>query len=142
MKKGRRGSYLLLREKTKPAITHFFAKSFIQDDQRYWLFALKPETGKTHQLRVAMKSLASPVLGDRRYENINEQAAEVTEAIDNNGLNYPERGYLHAYKMCFDLFGKRYEISDPMFVGGSFNLNDHLRDLEIGSMLKLSLIHI
>lgn len=27
-------------------------------------FLLKPETGRTHQLRVAMKSLGAPVLGD------------------------------------------------------------------------------
>ncbi|MFT7186065.1 MAG: tRNA pseudouridine32 synthase/23S rRNA pseudouridine746 synthase [Pseudohongiellaceae bacterium] len=149
MKKGRRGSYLLLREKTNPATTHFFAKSFVQDTQRYWFFVLKPETGKTHQLRVAMKSLASPVLGDRRYEqvleqtadsNANEELAEFSkdglEASEENGTSYPERSYLHAYKMRFDLFGKRYEIIDPSFEGNCFELKAHLNNADIETLLK------
>jgi len=151
MKKGRRGNYLLLREKTNPALTHFFAKSFVQENQRYWLFALKPETGKTHQLRVAMKSLASPVLGDRRYEKVNEQTEEVNKEIigeliegskegnksfDGSNTTYPERGYLHAYKMRFDLFGKRYEIFDPAFNGGCFDLKNHLNNTDIETLLK------
>jgi len=144
MKKGRRGSYLLLREKTNPAFTHFFAKSFVQENQRYWLFALKPETGKTHQLRVAMKSLASPVLGDRRYEKVTEHTNEkVVETlnesaggIDGSNSEYPERGYLHAYKMRFDLFGKRYEICDPAFEGGCFDLKNHLANTDIETLLK------
>ena len=31
------------------------------------LFLLRPRTGKTHQLRVAMKSLGAPILGDALY---------------------------------------------------------------------------
>jgi len=150
MKKGRRGSYLLLREKTNPALTHFFAKSFVQDNQRYWLFALKPETGKTHQLRVAMKSLASPVFGDRRYEQVNEQTSgtkgEISEkAVETSKVDleieegsiatYPERGYLHAYKIRFDLFGKRYDICDPAFKGGCFDLKAHINNTDIEALL-------
>jgi len=137
MKKGRRGSYLLLREKTNPALTHFFAKSFVQNDQRYWLFALKPETGKTHQLRVAMKSLASPVFGDRRYEQIVEELQEEAEGgVEGSKTTYPERGYLHAYKMCFDLLGKRYEITDPAFEGECFDLKAQLENAEIKPLLS------
>jgi tRNA pseudouridine32 synthase/23S rRNA pseudouridine746 synthase len=151
MKKGRRGSYLLLREKNNPALTHFFAKSFVQNDHRYWLFALKPETGKTHQLRVAMKSLASPVFGDRRYETLNEPTNEKNKGtkakeFENSDeqskrdsdfkVTYPERGYLHAYKIRFDLYGKRYDICDPMFVGETFNLKDHLNNAELEPLLK------
>jgi len=144
MKKGRRGSYLLLRDKTNPALTHFFAKSFMQEDQRYWLFALKPETGKTHQLRVAMKSLASPVLGDRRYEKVTEQPSdkivevskESAKELNESNTAYPERGYLHAYKIRFDLFGKRYEICDLAFEGVGFDLKNHLTNTDIESLLK------
>lgn len=160
MKKGRRGSYLLLREKTNPATTHFFAKSFVQDNQRYWFFALKPETGKTHQLRVAMKSLASPVLGDRRYEQVLDQKADeskgdavevlpevshkgldVLEESEENGSSYPERSYLHAYKMRFDLYGKRYEIIDPTFEGDCFELQANLNNVDIESLLKPEELH-
>ena len=123
MKKGRRGSYLLLREKNNPACTHFFTKLLFINDQRYWFFVLKPETGKTHQLRVTMKSLASPVLGDTRYE----QGAEGTQE---------DRGYLHAYKIRFDLFGKRYDICDPNFSGRCFKLKDYLDHNDIKLFLK------
>ena len=133
MKKGRRGSYLLLREKTNPAITHFFVKSFVKDTQRYWFYALKPETGKTHQLRVAMKSLASPVLGDRRYENMND-------ALELNPKPYPERGYLHAYKMRFELYGKRYDITAPAFEGEAFCLKNYLNNAELNTLLNPELL--
>jgi len=106
MQKGRRGSYLITREKSNPAITRFFAKSIVNHNGlRYWFFVLKPDTGKTHQLRVALKSIGSPVLGDERY-----------------GQASADRGYLHAYKMRFELFGKKYEIVDPFFNAREFEL--------------------
>jgi len=117
-------------------LTHFFAKSFVQDEERYWLFALKPETGKTHQLRVAMKSLASPVFGDRRYEQIVEELKEEAGGVEGGNTTYPERGYLHAYKMRFDLFGKRYEITDPAFEGERFDLKAHLENTDIKPLLS------
>jgi len=46
---------------------------------------LQPKTGKTHQLRVAMKSLGSPILGDNLYSG-----------------NQSDRVYLHAYQLEFD----------------------------------------
>ena len=111
MLKGRRGSYLLSRESTNPAVTRFFAmplKNLVEpkilSDSSAWLFVLKPETGKTHQLRVALKSLASPILGDNRY-----------------GGDSADRGYLHAFRMRFELFGKRYDITDPHFNGDAFD---------------------
>ena len=48
-------------------------------------FILQPKTGKTHQLRVAMKSLGSPILGDNLYSG-----------------NQSDRVYLHAYQIEFD----------------------------------------
>lgn len=120
MLKGRRGSFLLSREKTNPAVTRFFAKplsAFLQestralDSKNVWLFILKPETGKTHQLRVALKSLASPIIGDARY-----------------GGEASDRGYLHAFKMRFELFGKRYDITDPYFRGARFDLSTTTKD--------------
>jgi len=123
MTKGRRGSYLLLRDKIKPACTYFFTKSFLLNNERFWFFALKPETGKTHQLRVAMKSLASPVYGDVRYEKNSVQVGG-------------DRGYLHAYKMRFDLFEKRYEICDENFTGKFFDLIDQSKNADIKVLLS------
>lgn len=45
-----------------------------------------PQTGKTHQLRVAMKSLGSPILGDEPYGG-NKQKSD--------------RTYLHCYQLKF-----------------------------------------
>ena len=57
------------------------------------LFILQPKTGKTHQLRVAMKSLGSPILGDALY-----------------GGDSADRTYLHAYQLSFDYFGQAIQI--------------------------------
>lgn len=109
MKKGRRGSYLLLKQKDKPSITRFFAKKVSlkchekNAKTTAWLFILKPETGKTHQLRVATKSLGSGIYGDERYCK-----------------DVADRGYLHAYKIRFKLNEKVYEIRDPQFMGDRY----------------------
>lgn len=105
MLKSRSGSYKLARTHEHPAITRFFTKPISLTDQTLaWLFVLKPETGKTHQLRVAMKSLGSPILGDQRYSGAKAS-----------------RGYLHAYMMKFDLFGQRYSLCAPDFEGKEFS---------------------
>ena len=61
MQKARNGAWKLCQSKENPAITRFESVSC---EPNLRLFILKPQTGKTHQLRVAMKSLGSPILGD------------------------------------------------------------------------------
>lgn len=124
MVKSRRGSFKLLRESSQPAVTRFFARSFSADGTRLWAFLLKPETGKTHQLRVALKSLGSPILGDKRYSG-----------------DPSSRGHLHAYCMRFKLFGLSYDLKDalPMseeslfgFMRGAFSEIDSPQNLAWG----------
>lgn len=81
MVKSRRSMFKLLRTKENPAITQFFSVS-VGDGLR--LYLLKPLSGKTHQLRVALASLGVPILGDALYGN--------KEA---------DRCYLHAYCLHF-----------------------------------------
>ncbi len=81
MEKSRNGSYKLLRTTSSPAITRF---SSVLLNNRNRLFFLSPLTGKTHQLRVALKSLSSPIIGDNRY-----------------GGKQADRMYLHAYAIEF-----------------------------------------
>ena len=64
MQKVRNGAWKLCQSKENPAITRFESVSC---EPNLRLFILKPQTGKTHQLRVAMKSLGSPILGDALY---------------------------------------------------------------------------
>lgn len=48
----------------KSAVTHY---QVVQSNDRYDLVELKPETGRTHQLRVHMQHLGHPILGDTFY---------------------------------------------------------------------------
>ncbi|WP_033374581.1 TIGR01621 family pseudouridine synthase [Leeia oryzae] len=91
MVKSRGGSWRLQQSVENPAITQFFSTSLVPGIRA---FLLRPHTGRTHQIRVAMKSLGSPILGDTRYASAGEGAANV------------DRGYLHAYQLGFELKGR------------------------------------
>lgn len=91
MSKGRNGSYLLLKTTSNPAITQFFSY-LVAPGLR--LFLLKPHTGKTHQLRVAMKSIGAPIIGDNRYYPNNTQPI----------------GLLHAWQLAFELDGMKFRF--------------------------------
>lgn len=86
MEKGRNGSWLLTRTHTNPAVTQFQScalETELKDAKR--LYLIKPKTGKTHQIRVALKSLGCPILGDLRYKG----------AVS-------DRCYLHAIALSFE----------------------------------------
>jgi 23S rRNA pseudouridine1911/1915/1917 synthase len=48
----------------KPAVTHY---KTVATNGRYSLLELKPETGRTHQLRVHLAALKHPIVGDTLY---------------------------------------------------------------------------
>ena len=104
MQSARRGSWKLSKSKVNPARTQFQSFS-IEPGLR--LYLLKPVTGKTHQLRVALKSIGAPILGDVRYADANS-----AKAID--------RGYLHAFALQFKLYDKRYEFVQAPVTGYAF----------------------
>ena len=95
MQKARNGAWKLCQSKENPAITRFESVSC---EPNLRLFILKPQTGKTHQLRVAMKSLGSPILGDLLY-------GKNTENID--------RTYLHAARLQFEFKGQPFDVFIP-----------------------------
>lgn len=98
MEKSRRGAWKLLHSRDHAAVTQFFSKGVA--GRR--LFLLKPLTGKTHQIRVALKSLGAPILGDELYAG---------EAAD--------RMYLHAYALRFQYADQPYAFTClPDAVGG------------------------
>lgn len=94
MEKSRGGNYRLSRSHRNPARTAL--RSFaLEDGRRLWV--LRPLTGKTHQLRVALKSLAAPIIGDARY-----------------GGEPADRMYLHAWRLEFTLDGCTYRyVAEP-----------------------------
>lgn len=102
MAPARRGAWKLLTSQQNPASTQFFSKS-IGSGKR--LFIVKPHTGKTHQIRVALKSVGSPILGDSLYGS---------DEINN------ERAYLHAYSLAFNLAGQDYRYTELPREGEEF----------------------
>lgn len=97
MQSARRGSWKLLRSQQNPAQTEFVSRS-IGDGKR--LFLCHPLSGKTHQIRVALKSEGAPILGDHRYAS---QSSEITD-----------RGYLHAWQLGFEYRGQPFGFrTDP-----------------------------
>lgn len=50
----------------KPALTHYRVKETYQNEHS--LIELKPETGRTHQLRVHLAYLGHPIIGDTLYK--------------------------------------------------------------------------
>lgn len=96
MAKTRNGSYKLSSTSGSPAVTFFHRQTINSSTEpsskaiRY-LYYLKPITGKTHQLRVALKSLGSPILGDTRYKG-----------------TVADRLYLHSLLLNFSYKGENY----------------------------------
>ncbi|MEF1253357.1 TIGR01621 family pseudouridine synthase [Vibrio sp. M260112] len=95
MERSRRASWKLLNSQTNPAITQFFS-SAAEPGER--LFLCKPHTGKTHQIRVALKSVGSGIVGDPIY----------------NAGSESDRGYLHAFALRFTYQQQDFKfICDP-----------------------------
>ena len=106
MEKSRRSQWKLKQSKVAPALTQFFSFSIStqsKSQQQSRLFVLKPLTGKTHQLRVALKSLGSPILGDELY-----------------GGRAADRGYLHAARVVFNYEGNVVDAHSVPTTGQNF----------------------
>lgn len=96
----RRGQWALLHTKNNPAVTYFRTFSVFPSVR---LALVKPITGKTHQIRVALKSLGSPIVGDVRY-----------------GGTPSDRLYLHAWHLSFCFHGTTYHCMAPPEMGDKF----------------------
>src|SRR5690554_6143486 len=102
MERTRRSAWKLSTTRANPAITQFTSVALTEGRR---LFLVKPHTGKTHQIRVALKSLGAPILGDTLYG-------------DNNTL--ADRAYLHAYALAFALDDRQYLFQALPQEGQSF----------------------
>lgn len=102
MTRTRNGSWKLNQSRQNPAITRFTSEALAQNIR---LFILKPETGRSHQLRVMMKALGSPILGDLRY-----------------GGSPADRAYLHATALDFIWKGEQISCFKEPRTGHQFRL--------------------
>ncbi len=112
MERGRRGGWKLLPTHANPAVTQFFSASL---GPGLRLFLLRPRTGRTHQLRVALKSLGAPIVGDPLYHPADAAAHAPAD-----------RGYLHAWALRFTLGGREWAYICPpqdgaLFAGPAFD---------------------
>ncbi|WAJ69099.1 TIGR01621 family pseudouridine synthase [Catenovulum adriaticum] len=105
MEKSRNKAWKLCRTKLNPAKTFFYSFS-IGHAKR--LYLLKPYTGKTHQLRVAMKSLGVSIIGDDIYQG--EKA---------------DRLYLHAFCLSFNYQDEQIKVTSTPKQGALFTQLDH-----------------
>ena len=91
----RRGAWKLLQTQDNPAVSYFISQGFAELPWR--AFLIKPFTGKTHQIRVALKSAGAAIAGDTLYQG-----------------THADRVYLHAYALCFSLAGTHYQyVQEP-----------------------------
>ncbi len=106
MIRSRRSSWKLTKTTSSPAVTQFFSYSM---NNGLRLFLIRLLTGKTHQIRVALKSISAPICGDPIYSS--------------NSSNY-DRTYLHSYLLKFTLKNKHYEFKSVPDSGNLFLSED------------------
>ncbi|OKY24906.1 TIGR01621 family pseudouridine synthase [Thalassotalea sp. PP2-459] len=110
MEKSRRGMWKLTRSMHNPAKSQFFSYSLTPQSR---LFLIKPLTGKTHQIRVALSSIGSPILGDTYYAK-----------------STADRGYLHAFGLSFTLNEQQYRYQVAPDSGEHFLTDDCLSAID------------
>lgn len=121
MVRSRRGSWKLVRSMERPTRTRFLSWP-VRPGLR--LYVLKPLTGRTHQLRVAMKSLGAPILGDALYHPIVPQ--------------WPDRMYLHAHTLRFSVEGRIFSYARAPEAGNVFRDEEVCRVLMgLGALQEL-----
>jgi len=85
------------------AVSHY---QVLEATDRFSFLEVTLETGRTHQIRVHMAHLGTPVLGDRTYGGVSELSRSL-------GLQRP---FLHAWRLAFPSpgDGSRVEVTDPL----------------------------
>lgn len=111
MVRSRRSTWKLARTTHNPAISQFFSYG---NANGLRLFIIKPHTGKTHQIRVALKSLGSPIIGDTLYYPDSEHTP--CAPID--------RGYLHAFALRFSYQNQHIQLNCMPTSGQLFTTAD------------------
>ena len=92
----------------KPSQTHYRVKDYFHSPEGiYTLLDVRPRTGRTHQIRVHLRYLGYPIVGDLFY-------AGKKRARDTHG--WCPRIFLHAAKLTFKLpsSGKMITIKSPL----------------------------
>ncbi|WP_127022174.1 pseudouridine synthase [Rheinheimera mangrovi] len=101
MVQARRSAWKLTSTLANPAVS-YFVSAFYQIEGRR-AFLVKPFTGKTHQVRVALKSVSAAILGDELYQG-----------------SAADRLCLHAYALYFSWGATQLKLVLPPSDGADF----------------------
>lgn len=85
---------------SRPAVTEYKLLKRYED---FDLVEALPKTGRMHQIRVHLAHLGHPIVGDAKYKRKNLTAPAGVA-----------RQLLHAQKLRFGLFGKKYSFDAPL----------------------------
>lgn len=119
MTRGRRGTWMLKKAMSDPAVTRFYTaglgglkrKESVDSGNGHvgviprTLLLFRPYTGRTHQLRVAAKSLGLPIIGDSYYGGGTNDIAQTKES--------KLRTFLHSAALHIQLRDETITIWDP-----------------------------
>lgn len=94
------------REQGKPAVTHYRTLSFSGREVSF--VALRPQTGRMHQLRVHLAHIKCPILGDQKYGGVVSDGRLAAASA--------ERLWLHALALHFrhPVTGKNLSLFAPI----------------------------
>ncbi|AHH07982.1 RluA family pseudouridine synthase [Borrelia anserina] len=94
-----RKKFAVHKSKGKKALTEY---KVLANVGNYSLVALKPKTGRTHQLRVHMKHLNHPILGDSIYAKLDREFREMSLMLHAFKLEInTEDGYFRKFVSAF-----------------------------------------
>jgi 23S rRNA pseudouridine1911/1915/1917 synthase len=83
---------MAVREGGRAAVTHY---EVTEDFGDLAVVRLRPETGRTHQLRVHLAALGHPLLGDRVYGRVRNVADDLLRAFPRHALHAASLAFLH-----------------------------------------------
>jgi tRNA pseudouridine32 synthase/23S rRNA pseudouridine746 synthase len=101
MVQARRSAWKLTSTLANPAVSYFVSAFYAVEGRR--AFLVKPFTGKTHQVRVALKSVSAAILGDELYQG-----------------SAADRLCLHAYALYFSCGATQLKLVLPPSDGADF----------------------
>ena len=85
--------------KTRDAVTNY---KVVKEFEKYSLVEIAPKTGRMHQIRIHLASIGHSIIGDLVYGSLNKDKI------------LAKRQLLHAKKLKFSLFGKKYVFSTSL----------------------------
>lgn len=94
------------KNKIYQAITEY---EVIKKSLKFSFLEIVLKTGRTHQIRAHFLSIGCPIVGDKLYKNNKNKGDRFF--LENKS---PKRQLLHAQKICFDLFEKKYFFESKM----------------------------